>query len=247
MCVAQFAACATGVAHPVETIELYQRAWPPHDADPSAHPAPYIAHYLRTSDYLAERDQPTGTSVWHAHRSDGLDTLQLALTEWIARYDQWRAANAMMMGAINSRTVLSADRIVNACRWLESLLNAASLRSIDDPSVESISAAARGRATELGYANMAQSIDGALKRVGTETHAERFLRLASSLNRTFGGPIAGDRLVDDLSKAIRFRNRCAHGNFLPASEEEERAFLRSTLAMEAFCFLMTLRARPQTS
>ena len=118
------------------------------------------------------------------------------------------------------------------------------LRTIDDPSIESISAAARARAAELGHANLSRSIDGALKRIGTETHAERLGRLACSLNKSFGRPIAGDRLVDDLSKAIRFRNRCAHGNFLPATEEEERAFLRSTLAMEAFCFLMTLKDLP---
>jgi hypothetical protein len=241
MCLAQFAACATGVAPAVQTVELYQRAWAPHDADPSAHPAPYFAHYPRAPDYLAEQNQPPGISVWHAHRSESLDALQRALTEWIQRYDQWRAATAMMMGAIHSRAVLSADRIVNACRWLESLPNATPSPSIDVSSIESISAAARGRAAELGYTSLGRRIDGALKRIGTENHAERFVRLVGSLNSSFGGPIAGDRLVDDLSSAINFRNKCAHGNFLPASEEEERAFQRSTLAMEAFCFLLTLK------
>jgi hypothetical protein len=243
-CIAQFAACATGMPHPVESIELYQRPWAPHGADRSAHPDSYSAHYLRGGDYQTERDQLPGTSVWHARRSDDLETLQRAIAAWIGRHDQWRAANAMMMAAIGSRTVLSADRIINACRWLESLPNATSLPCVDDAGIESISEAARSKAAELGYANLSQRISGVLKPIGNENHADRFERLVSSIEKNFGTPIAGDGLVDDLSKAIWFRNRCAHGNFLPASETEQRSFLRSTLAMEAFCFLMMISELP---
>ena len=119
--------------------------------------------------------------------------------------------------------------MINACRWLEFLPNAASLRGIGDADIEGICEAARSKAVELAIVRPAHC-----RRAQTHWHrnAERFARLISLIEKSFGGPIAGDRLGDDLSKAIGFRNRCAHG-FLPASEAEQRAFLRSTLAMEA--------------
>ncbi len=47
-------------------------------------------------------------------------------------------------------------------------------------------------------------------------------------------------------KAMRFRGKVAHGAFEPVDDAEYLAFTRSVYAIEALCYLLTIKDLPMT-
>ena len=96
----------------------------------------------------------------------------------------------------------------------------------------------------LEFPELEDRIRGALFGLRTETHEARFKRLQSDIETQFGERFMREEFVADLIAAIRLRGKCAHGNVKVLSGEEFKQFYRATLAMEALCFLLTMRELP---
>jgi hypothetical protein len=141
--------------------------------------------------------------------------------------------------------VVSSERLINACRWLEEIPDAKPQYVLSNEHIDAISAAASSKAHELGHDPMiGERIAGAIKRVRAESSEQQFSRLVAMIERTFGNGILPENAVSHLKRAISFRGRSAHGHFNPESDAEYRSFSKSTRAMEALCYLLTALGLP---
>jgi hypothetical protein len=167
------------------------------------------------------------------------------LRAWIDRYDTWKNATNLMMTAFTLRDVISPERLLTACKWLEEIPGAASEIALSADHIEEIASAAAAKADQLGYiafkARVAGVIKGQLKK---ETNEQRFTRLVTMVQKRFGKTIFGDMIVDDLLKAMKFRAKVAHGHFTPSDDSEYAQFVKCICAMEALCYLLTIRDLP---
>jgi hypothetical protein len=174
-----------------------------------------------------------------------LDSLRACLVLWMKRAGEWRKSYRLMSTSFGLTNVISPERIINACRWFEEIPIAQSQNAISDEDINAISAAASRQASELGYSPIIRKrIAGAIKGIKVESAEERFRRLVDLIEKKFGKGLLGERSIEHLKHAIQFRGRTAHGHFNPGSEAESRAFFKSTLAMEAFCYLLTAADLP---
>jgi len=181
-----------------------------------------------------------GGSPIRAWDQTELGAFQDCLSVWMNRAAAWTNAYAMMMGCFRRNNVLSADRLINACRWFEEIPLAASQFALKPRDVEEIAAAAAAKAEALGHTmQLKERIKGAIRRIKEETAEDRFRRLLSTVERRFGANIFLETAIVDLKRALAFRGRCAHGHFNPESDQEFRDFSRSTGAMEALCYMLT--------
>ena len=197
-------------------------------------------YYVWPEEKIQSGDPWVGGSPVRAWDEQELNALRACLVAWMNRVDAWQKPYAMMMTSLALRNVISPERLISACRWLEDIPIARSENAIASRDIEEIATAATQKAGELGHAaSIRERIAGAIKWVKTETAEERFTRLVAKIQEKFGKDILPENAVADLKRAIQFRGKSAHGHFNPESDEEFSAFYRSTLAMEAFCFLMT--------
>ena len=75
---------------------------------------------------------------------------------------------------------------------------------------------------------------------------ERFKRLHGSICTRFGNAALHESAIEYLLKAMQFRGEVAHGHFIPIDEAEHRTFEKSIYAMEALCYLLTIRDLPMS-
>lgn len=202
-------------------------------------------HYVWPEDQIEKGDTNGFGSPVRAYDDDALAALRASLITWMDRADEWRKPYRLMMGCFSFRHVISAERLINACRWLEEIPMAKLQNGLPEEHVAAISAAAVDRAVTLGHPQAIQErILNAIGRIRAETSKERFARLVAAVRERFGDPILPTNAVDHLTRAIRFRGRAAHGHFEPDDDAESQAFYKSTRAMEALCLLLTVRDLP---
>lgn len=79
-----------------------------------------------------------------------------------------------------------------------------------------------------------------------ESNSERFVRLRQSIAERFGEAIGVD-IIPHLLTAMQYRGRVAHGHFQPADDEDFQAFAKSIYAMEALCYLLTIKDLPMSA
>ncbi|MEX2164512.1 MAG: hypothetical protein WD823_09745 [Sulfuricaulis sp.] len=197
-------------------------------------------HYVWPETEIDKRDLWVGGSPVRSWDDEELSSFRACLVAWMNRAAEWRRSYALMMVSFGAKNVISAERLINACRWLEEVPIAQSQNALSSEEVEAISTAATQKAHELGHHQIIRErIAGAVKRVRAESAEERFTRLVAMLEEKFGKGILRGSVVAHLKRAIQFRSRVAHGHFNPESDVEFRAFAKSTKAMEAFCYLLT--------
>jgi hypothetical protein len=156
------------------------------------------------------------------------------------RAAEWKKSNILMMTSFGLKNEISAERLINAYRWLEDIPIAQAKNALSDKDIETVSAAATKKALELGYPPiMGRRIEGAIKRVKAESAEERFTRLVTMIEKKFGRGMLESGVVAQLKRAMQFRGKVAHSHFNPESDAEFRAFSKSTRAMEALCYLLT--------
>ncbi|MEN3163807.1 hypothetical protein WI697_17315 [Tistrella mobilis] len=206
---------------------------------------PHKVYYVWAEAEIDSGDVWGGASPVLAYDEKELNAFRACLITWMDREAEWRSSYAMMMSSYALSRQVSAERLINACRWFEELPNARSKPSLAEEHVEEIAAAASLKAVELGLdAALRDRIAGSIKRIKEETAAERFTRLIAMVEEKFGkGVLPGDTL-NHLRKAIQFRGRTAHGHFYPENDADHRAFLKATLALEALCCLLTAHDLP---
>lgn len=167
---------------------------------------------------------------------------EAALAAWITNYSNRFQTITLLMQAIGFQSTLSEDRFMNACRWLDSIREAAPIKSrrahdhLDD-----IRDSVAKQVASLGDKQLADRILGALSRVYLESHSERFLRLVPpAISVDNKELLPSDEMVEDLTNAIRLRGKIAHGSHLLSDRSNLSELWIAITALEAYCYLATL-------
>lgn len=186
-----------------------------------------------------------GRSFAYARTDEELGAFLACLRDWTERDAAWRGATNMMMGALALQNILSGERLLTACNWLEEIPGADSEMAVSDEDIAAIAAAAAAEAGKRGHADYEPRVAGVIRsQLKKESNAERFARLHASVSARFGDDALGADIVPHLLKAMQYRGRVAHGHFQPADGEEFQAFTKSIYAMEALCYLLTIKDLP---
>lgn len=180
-------------------------------------------------------------SPFNCHNKHEIELLSAALTKWISRSDNWYGTYALAMGAFGMQRTSGEQRLLNACKWLEEIPTAKAQKSIDKTHINEIAKAACLKAEELGLSHMEHRIPNALSRIREESRSTRFSRLITHAWGRIGLPQGIDPTLSHLKKAYKFRNPAAHGYLDTSPSGFSKELLDATEAMEALCFLLSLR------
>ena len=188
-----------------------------------------------------------GRSPVHARGDAELAALITCLQQWIERDPAWRGATAMMMGAFALQDTLSGERLLNACSWLEEIPGADSEIIASEEDIAAIADAAAAVAEKRGLADYRTRVAGVIRgQLKKESNAERFARLQGAVRERFGDDAPGDDIVPHLLKAMQLRGQAAHGYFEPVRDADFQAFSKAIYAMEALCYLLTVKDLPMS-
>jgi len=193
---------------------------------------------------------PSETSIFgspvNAHKQDDLNDLGESLRVWLERGVQWGDAYTLMMGALVRRNEFGADRLLNACKWFESLPNAEPKQVLDKETVKKISDAAIEAAIALGINDIEHRIAGSLRSVGQENRDILFRRLIGLAWHGYTIPHPLDDMVSDLKASQNLRGKAAHGNLSIDDDAGAKNIMRYTDALEALCLMLTVKDLPVT-
>lgn len=204
------------------------------------HTGNHEVQYVWPEEKIESHDLSVRGSPARAWNDEELSALRACLVAWVARANAWKKPYAMMMTSFAFKRVISAERLINACRWFEDIPIAKPHNVLSDDDIEAIAAAATKKAEELRQLqNIRERIAGAIKRIKAESAEEQFTRLVAKIEEKFGKGILPENAVTHLKRANEFRGKTAHGHFDSKSDEETLAFSKSTQAMEALCYLLT--------
>jgi len=199
----------------------------------------HAVHYIWPDAEVDAHDFWLGGAPVHSWDDNELSSLRACLVVWMNRATRWKKCYALMTTSFGLKNVISVERLINACRWFEDTPIAQSKDALSDDDIDAISDTATQKALELGYPpRICKRIKGAIKRIKAETAKERFTRLLGMIEMKFGTGILPKDAVEHLERATQFRGKIAHSHFTPKNDTEARAFLKSTLAMEALCYLL---------
>lgn len=226
-------------------IDRLSRAAMMQRVEAHTYPGEHRVHYTWPEDKLQEHDTNGFGSPVRAYDDEALAAFRATLIAWMDRAGEWRKAYELMMGSFAFRHIVSTDRLINACRWLEEIPGTKAQDGIPADHVAAIAAAAVEKATALGHpAAMLGRIQNAIGWIRAETSEERFSRLLATVRARFGNDILPVNALGHLTRTVRFRGRVAHGHFEAEDDAEDQAFYKSTCAMEALCLLLTVHDLP---
>lgn len=189
-----------------------------------------------------------GRSFAHALSDEDMAILVDCLRCWAERDAEWRSATNMMMAALARQTVMSGERLLSACSWLEEIPGADSEMAVSDEDIAAIAAAAAAEAEKRGHGSYKSRVAGVIRsQLKKESNAERFNRLYGTICARFGENVLGDEIVAHLLRAMQYRGRVAHGHFEPEDGDDFEMFIKSIYALEAFCYLLTIRDLPMSA
>lgn len=207
--------------------------------DAGTYSSSHDVHYVWPETEIDSRDLWVGGSPVHIRSDEELEAFKACLARWMDRAAVWKSANVLMMTSLGLKHVVSAERLITACRWLEEIPIARSREALSSDEVAQIAQAALAKAEELGHSSAIKDrIAGAVSRVKSESGDERFTRLVALVEDKFGKGTLPEQAVQHLKQAMKFRGKVAHGHFHPESDEDYRAFNKSTHAVEALCHLL---------
>jgi hypothetical protein len=204
------------------------------------YPGDHEVHYVWPELGVDNRDLWVGGSPVRSWNDEELASFRECLAAWMNRAAIWRRPNALMMTCFGLKKVVSSERLLNACRWLEDIPIAKAQPVLSISDIDAIVTVAIAKAQELGLdAAIGDRIAGAIRWIRAETAEQQFKRLVGTVEGKFGKGILPNEAVEHLKRAVNFRGKSAHGHFNPESDAEFRAFSKSTKAMESLCYLLT--------
>lgn len=208
----------------------------------------YIGPHYVQYNWKALGPDPSNLLAEHpllrAWDDEYLAALKACLAAWIDRSEVWKPANVLMMGCLARQREMSTDRLISACTWFEQIPTSKPLTTISSDDVDRITNCATAMATELGHPSMDIRIRGSLSRLSEETRQDQFARLLNSVREKLGHQSIDDEVIQHLRQAVNFRGKAAHGHLSLDDDEQYRKFAKATYAMEAFCFLLTVKDLP---
>lgn len=246
--VVQLFAASAGIPLFPEEINISHRSMFDIDSgDPdAAHALRHRVRYLWPEMTVDKTFVWDGASFLLSSNDEEVEALKACLSAWLSRRGEWRNANALLMECLALSNEGGLNRFLNACRWFEEIPGAAATEAIASGHVEAIAEVASAKAVELGYGPISGRVAGSIKRIAEETQRERLRRLLTAVQKRFGFGVLDDSIVEDLMRAMELRGKAAHGHLRYESNEDYGSFARSMFALEAFCFLLTVRDLPMS-
>jgi hypothetical protein len=203
-------------------------------------------HYVWASD-APKNNLWIGRSFAHVRGEAELAAFLDCLKAWVERDAAWRSATNMMMGSLGLQRVMSGERLMTACRWLEEIPGGGSAMAVSNEDINAIAEVAGVEAEKRGHRDYKARIAGVIRgQLKKESNGERFARLHKSICDKFGNDALKENVIPYLLRAMQFRGRVAHGDFEPDSEADYQFFAKSVYAMEALCYLLTVRDLPMS-
>lgn len=203
-----------------------------------------------TVEYIWPKSKGAPSNLWHGYSllsawdDPQLDHLKACLLAWIERSTLWKPANILMLRCLALEGEMSATRLLAACTWFEEIPTSKSSVVMPVNDIDQIARSAQEKAAALGYLNLNERIASSLKRISAETRREQLTRLLKAIRDKFGDGMVDDGILKHLEEAMRFRGAAAHGHINTDDDEKYRAFAKAVYAMEAFCFLLTIKDLP---
>jgi ApeA N-terminal domain 1 len=88
------------------------------------YPGDHEVHYVWPEADINKRDLWVGGSPVRSWDDQELGALRKCLIAWMNRATTWRKSYALMMMSFGLKNVVSSERLINACRWLEEISDA---------------------------------------------------------------------------------------------------------------------------
>jgi len=218
-----------------ESLQRRERREPVHEH--------LVYYYYYAADDHRSRSVSLRSTLGSLRDEAGREAVEAGLCTWIERDEPWSAATAMMMATLDTQTVMSASRLLDATRWLEDIPGAAAQGVIDKQHAKALGKLVGKEAVRLGYGNVGGRYRNAISTISSENHRDRFIRLVGDVRSVFGSDIVGDDIVDWLVEAMRMRGPAAHGA-RSAIDDDQGAFSAAVHALECMDALLTLKDLP---
>ena len=162
------------------------------------------------------------------------------MKQWMQRSPRWNDAYAAMMGYLQKRDYLSADRLLALCVWLEEIPETRPSSAVDKNTINEVAKSAAQKCKELGAPKFAERVINAIKDRNTESRSDYIDRIRILLANRFGSEVFDEDIRQHILAGGSFRGRAAHGSFDSVLEIESRSFQHALYALEAFCAGRTL-------
>lgn len=247
-CIVRFASAALGWRLAPSDIHISRLSQPEflQAVEDHSYPGDHQVRYIWPGGPPAELPW-VGHAFAHVREKEELAAFVACLQAWIERDPEWLAATNLMMTSLSLEGTISGERLLIACKWLEEIPGAASALAVSETDIEMIASTAAAEADRLGHGGFKERIAGVIRgRLKTETNAGRFERLRQAVTARFGVNVLDAGATGHLLRAMQFRGRVAHGHFSPRDDSEYQAFVKATYAMEALCYLLTIKNLPMT-
>lgn len=242
--VVRFLSCGTGVHLRPKNIAISRYSEEEFRDRVAAHePIPQHSLYY----HGRENAEPARCEPFHSLlslRDDACrEAFESALREWIARDEEWRAATALMMAALETQGVMSGERLLNAARWLEETPGAKAAGVVAAEHAKALGKLVDKWAEKLGYGSLGGRFKNALSNVALESNRERFTRLVTEVRDVFGDEIVDGGMVVWLLEAMKLRGPAAH-RANTGIDTDLAVFQRAVYALECLNLLLMLKDLP---
>ncbi|CAN2536305.1 hypothetical+protein [Methylocapsa aurea] len=185
-----------------------------------------------------------GQQFAYAYDDAELSALVACLKAWVDRDDIWGKSTHLMLESISLHREISSNRLMAACKWFEEIPNTNAIPAIQKKDISVIASVAADRASQLGYTDLLRRITGSIKAISKETNSDRMSRLTNDVCVIFGHDLFDGEFTKNLTMATGLRGKVAHGYFEPESDDEFSCFAKSIYALEALCYLLTIKDLP---
>ncbi len=182
------------------------------------------------------------TSVLRCNDPESRKSTSDCLLFWMQNWPSWKPAFSGLFLATCYGSIFDSDRIINACKWLDSTPSAQQDSLGIEVQLEKVAQAAIVCATELGL-RIDERISGAIRQLGTKSR-NQLLKDLIDLAAVNLDDQQKAIFLKDVHKAYAIRGKFAHSKFEHDNNEEFYDYVRCTQAVEALAFLLLWRELP---
>ncbi|WP_147320293.1 hypothetical protein [Rhodobacteraceae bacterium W635] len=178
--------------------------------------------------------------------NEEIENMKQNLAAWVERLDDWKEAYAHMEKCFMLRGELSSERLLSACKWLESIKTANHQKIIDEVAYNDWLQEILEKSKYYKLDVDENRIIGAVRVIQNESHRVRFERLVESIisTDTRFQRVEVDRFVRDLSNSQSLRGKAAHSDIDLKKSDDIDEVARAIFAVEALCIQLTMLELP---
>lgn len=163
-------------------------------------------------------------------------------SRWIELWPKWQDAFCGMLISLEKENNFDGDRLLNACKWLESSPGASQLKIGNHDTLEALIKFTKLKANELNM-DAASRIDGALRKLTTESRDCQLNRLLANAKH-FVPALNITSMKRDIHAAYVNRGRFAHRKFFFNDQVDFSQSIRQIRSVESLAFLVLIAELP---